>query len=69
MDLLKRLHENVTVDIEELKKSDSIEDADTWADQAKRIYFKDGVQVYVDEISEILKDHEDRLYNRNDIVY
>lgn len=59
----------MTVDIEELKKSDSIEDADTWADQAKRIYFKDGVQVYVDEISEILKDHEDRLYNRNDIVY
>ena len=57
------------MDIEELKKSGTIEDVEVWADQAKRIYFKDGAQIYVDEIAQILKDHEERLYNRNDIAY
>lgn len=41
--------------------------AEQWGDIVRRLYFKDGINPYLEEIDDVLKDHHDRIYKRSDI--
>ena len=67
--LLSKLEKNLEADISEIKGICEIKSPSQWAEQAKRIYFKDSVQTYVEEIDELLKEHQERVYEQKDIEF
>lgn len=48
---------NIKADIHDLENIDEIDNIEQWGQIVKRLYFKDGVMPYLQEIDDIIKDH------------
>ena len=54
-------------DICDLENTDDIQNVDQWGEVVRRLYFKDGIVPYLEEIDDVLNDHESRLYEKKDL--
>lgn len=54
-------------DISDLENTDNIQNVDQWGEVVRRLYFKDGIVPYLEEIDDVLNDHESRLYEKKDL--
>lgn len=54
-------------DISDLENTDDIQNVDQWGEVVRRLYFKDGIVPYLEEIDDVLNDHESRLYEKKDL--
>jgi hypothetical protein len=59
---MQKLQESVKGDIKDLENTDDIDQVDQWGEVVRRLYFKDGIAPYLEEIDDVLKEHEERLY-------